>query len=145
MSKAIIEGLPKVERKNKVRVVLASTDVHEHALFVIQRALDAMGFSPLVAGAEMNPTDIVRVAQDESAGALVIGTYNGMALEMGKALRDELGRLGLRIPVFMGGKLNQVVGDAALPVDVSLDLAALGFIPCQTIPELLHILDDMIV
>lgn len=124
-------------------MVLASTDVHEHALFVIQRGLEAMGFSPVLAGAEMNPVDIVRVAQAQSARALVVATYNGLALEIGKVLRQELDRLGLRIPVFMGGKLNQALDGEALPVDVSQDLSALGLVPCPTIPELLHRLDDL--
>ena len=145
MSQEIIRELPEPTRENGPRVVLASTDVHEHALFVIQRALDAMGFSPVIAGSEMNPTRVVEMAHDRAAAALVVGTYNGMALEFGRALRRELDRLGLRIPVFMGGRLNQVVEHEALPVDVSRELAALGFIPCQTIPEMLHILDDMII
>jgi methylmalonyl-CoA mutase cobalamin-binding subunit len=144
MSEAIVQDLPQATRKDTVRVVLCSTDVHAHALFVIQRALDAMGFSPWVAGSEMNPAEIVEVARDQAAGALVVGTYNGMALEVGKALRAELDRVGLRMPVFMGGKLNQAVEGKALPVDVSKELAALGIVPCQTIPELLRVLDDMI-
>lgn len=143
MSQEIVPGLRKGHRKAEARVVLASTDVHEHALFVIQRGLEAMGFSPVLAGAEMNPVDIVRVAQAQSARALVVATYNGLALEIGKVLRQELDRLGLRIPVFMGGKLNQALDGEALPVDVSQDLSALGLVPCPTIPELLHRLDDL--
>ena len=145
MSQEIIRELPEPTREDGPRVVLASTDVHEHALFVIQRALDAAGFSPVIAGSEMNPTRVVEITHDQGAAALVVGTYNGMALEFGRALRRELDGLGLRIPVFMGGRLNQVVEGEALPVDVSRELAALGFIPCQTIPEMLHILDDMII
>jgi methylmalonyl-CoA mutase cobalamin-binding subunit len=124
-------------------VVLASTDVHEHALFIIRRALDAMGLTPVVAGPEKNPVEIVEVASNQSADAIVVGTYNGMALEMGKALRSELDRRGLRVPVFMGGKLNQVVEGQALPVDVSDEIAALGLIPCCTIQELLDKLGEM--
>jgi len=96
-----------------------------------------------VAGPEKNPTEIVRIASNKSADAIVVGTYNGMALEIGKALRCELDRLGLRMPVFMGGKLNQVVEGRALPVDVSTEIAALGLTPCQTIQELLDKLGEM--
>jgi len=143
MSQAITRNLPRAMRKDKVRVVIASTDVHEHALFIIQRALDAIGILPIVAGPEKNPTEIVRIASNKSADAIVVGTYNGMALEIGKALRCELDRLGLRMPVFMGGKLNQVVEGRALPVDVSTEIAALGLTPCQTIQELLDKLGEM--
>jgi len=144
MSETIVEGLPTGSRDRVLRVVLASTDVHEHALFVIRRALDAMGFLPLVAGAEMDPARIVKIATNESADAIVVATYNGMAFEVGKALRQHLDRANWRIPVFIGGKLNQVVGNEALPVDVSSDLAELGLVPCETIPELLRRMDDIL-
>ncbi len=122
-------------------MVIASTDVHEHALFIIRRALDAMGMIPVMAGSEKNPADIIKIASAEAADAVVVGTYNGLALEIAKALRCEMERAGLRVPVFLGGKLNQAVEGQALPVDVSDEIAALGLIPCQTIQELLDNLD----
>jgi len=143
-SQAIVQSLPQAKERAKVKVVLASTDVHEHALFIIRRALDAMGLIPIVAGPEKHPADIVKVAFNQAADAIVVGTYNGMALEVGKALRRELDKLGLTIPVFMGGKLNQVVEGQALPVDVTNEIAALGLIPCRTIQELLDKLGEML-
>jgi methylmalonyl-CoA mutase cobalamin-binding subunit len=137
-SEAMLKDLPKPAQPRELKVALGATDVHEHALFIIERALQAMGFSPLMLGPELNPADIVRRAQQNGADVIVVSTYNGMALEVGKALRGELDRLGLRIPVFMGGRLNQGVEGQALPVDVTADLAALGLTPCQTIPELLQ-------
>jgi methylmalonyl-CoA mutase cobalamin-binding subunit len=137
-SEAILKDLPKPTEQRALKVVLGATDVHEHALFIIERALQAMGFSPVVLGSELNPVDIVRLAREKAADMIVVSTYNGMALEVGKALRRELDRLGVQIPVYMGGRLNQGVEGQALPVDVTADLAALGLTPCQTIPELLQ-------
>lgn len=142
-SQKIVEQLQKVRREEKAKVVIASTDVHEHALFIIRRALDAMGMIPIMAGSEKNPTDIIKIASDKAADAIVVGTYNGLALEIAKALRYEMDRAGLKVPLFMGGKLNQAVEGQALPVDVSEEIAALGLIPCQTIQELLDKLDAM--
>ncbi|MGB9880809.1 MAG: hypothetical protein ACPLRM_08615, partial [Anaerolineae bacterium] len=142
-SQAIVERIQKAGHKEKAKVVIASTDVHEHALFIIRRALDAMGMIPIMAGSEKNPTDIIKIASDERADAIVVGTYNGLALEIGKALRCEMDRAGLKKPLFIGGKLNQAIEGQALPIDVSADLAALGLIPCQTIQELLDKLDAM--
>lgn len=127
-----------------LRVVLAATDVHEHALFIIERALTAMGFLPLMAGSEMSPDEIVRIACDQSADAVVVSTYNGMALEVGKALRRALERCGRQVKVYMGGRLNQGVEGQALPVDVTDDLVKLGLNPCQSIPELLQRLQKML-
>jgi methylmalonyl-CoA mutase cobalamin-binding subunit len=137
-SEAMLKDLPKPAQPRALKVALGATDVHEHALFIIERALQAMGFSALMLGAELNPVDIARRAQQNAADVIVVSTYNGMALEVGKALRGELERLGLRIPVYMGGRLNQAVEGQALPVDVTADLAAVGLTPCQTIPELLQ-------
>lgn len=142
-SQKIVEQLQKARREEKAKVVIASTDVHEHALFIIRRALEAMGMIPIMAGSEKNPTDIIKIASDKAADAIVVGTYNGLALEIAKALRYEMDRAGLKVPLFMGGKLNQAVEGQALPVDVSEEIAALGLIPCQTIQELLDKLDAM--
>ena len=145
-SEALLKDLPKpVQRPTQSRargealkVALGATDVHEHALFIIEQALQAMGFAPLVLGSELNPVDIVRIAHERAADVIVVSTYNGMALEVGKALRRELDRLALGVPVYVGGRLNQGVEGQALPVDVAPDLARLGLTPCQTIPELLQ-------
>ena len=135
-SEAIIQDLPKATQRRGLKVILTATDVHEHALFIIERALQAMGFSPVVIGSEMNPVDIIRMARERGAHAIVVSTYNGMALEVGKALRRELDQLSMQTPVYMGGRLNQGVEGEALPVDVTADLLALGLIASQTIPEL---------
>jgi methylmalonyl-CoA mutase cobalamin-binding subunit len=137
-SEEIIRALPKAKEKRAVKVALGATDVHEHALLIIERALQAMGFTPVMLGSELNPVDIVRLAREKAVGMIVVSTYNGMALEVGRALRRELDRLGLQIPVYMGGRLNQGIEGQALPVDATVDLAGLGLRPCQTIPELLQ-------
>jgi len=147
-SEEILKHLPKPAQPRALKVAptgraprgvaLGATDVHEHALFIIERALQAMGFAPVMLGTELNPVELIRLARKSGADVIVVSTYNGMALEVGKALRRELDRLGLQIPVYMGGRLNQGVEGQALPVDVADDLAQLGFTPCQTIPELLQ-------
>jgi len=143
MSRRIIAEMPKVKPKRELRVLLAATDVHEHALFILQQALHAMGFQTIPAGAELNAAEIVNTAVREAADAIAVSTYNGNALEVGKALRREMDRLGLRAPVFLGGRLNQAVEGKALPVDVTTELAELGLHPCQAIPELLVRLQQM--
>ncbi len=138
ISDRLIEGMPEVPQRLQATVLLAATDVHEHALLIIQKALTAMGLTPVLAGSELNALKIVQAAQDASADAIVVSTYNGAALEVGKSLRREADRLDVRIPIYVGGRLNQGVEGKALPIDVTADLAALGIIPCQSIPELLE-------
>lgn len=138
ISEKIIQGMPEAPQGIQATVLLAATDVHEHALLIIQKALTAMGLTPVLAGSELNALKIVQAARDASADAIVVSTYNGTALEVGKSLRREADRLGVRIPIYMGGRLNQGVEGKALPIDATADLAALGLIPCRSIPELLE-------
>ena len=137
-SEEILKTLPKPAQRRTLKVALGATDVHEHALFIIERALQALGFSAVMLGSELNPADLVRLAHEKAVDMIVVSTYNGMALEVGKALRRELDRLGLQTPVYIGGRLNQGVEGQALPVDVTVDLTELGLTPCQTIPELMQ-------
>ena len=52
---------------------------------------------------------------------------------------------GLRLPIFIGGKLNQIPDDSntSLPVDVSAELEAAGAITCGQIGEMLEHLARM--
>ena len=81
-------------RLNRQKILLAGTDVHEHALFIIQRVAEAANLSPVFVGTERNPVQIVAAAKEEGAQAIVVATYNGMALEVGRALRREMDRVG---------------------------------------------------
>jgi hypothetical protein len=52
-----------------------------------------------------------------------------MALEYANRLKTELDRQKVDVSVVIGGILNQKVEDAALPVDVTINLKELGFYP----------------
>jgi hypothetical protein len=69
-----------------------------------------------------------------------------VALSYLQALRQEMARLGLALPLFIGGKLNQIPDDSpsSLPVDVTADLQALGAIPCPRVEGMLPALLRMV-
>jgi len=56
----------------------------------------------------------------------------------------ELARAGLDLPIFIGGKLNQVPDDglASMPIDVSAQLRGLGAFVCTRVEDLLSELVD---
>jgi len=124
------------------RILIASTDVHEHAIMIIHQLLAKAGVEMINLGAEVNPNQIVLEAQNKQAEAILISTHNGMALDYAKRLRDELDGHKAMIPVVLGGILNQKVANQALPVNVSTDLKKLGFYPCPKLegkfPKLLE-------
>jgi len=112
------------------RILIASTDVHEHAIMIIHQLLAEAGAEMIYLGAEVNPDQIVSEARSGNAEAVLISTHNGMALDYARRLQEELKNQKLTIPVVLGGILNQKVENQALPVDVSSDLKKLGFYPC---------------
>jgi len=112
------------------RILIASTDVHEHAIMIIHQLLAEAGADMINLGAEVNPDEIVLEARAKNAEAILISTHNGMALDYAKRLKDEMVQQEIDIPVVMGGVLNQKFEDQALPVDVSGNIKELDFLPC---------------
>ncbi len=111
------------------KVLLASTDVHAHAIKIIHELLSRAGMHITNLGAEVNPDEIAQAAKTGNVEAILISTHNGMALEYAKRLKTELDKQKVDVPVVMGGVLNQKVEEAALPVDVTSQLKELGFYP----------------
>jgi len=117
----------------KRRLLIASTDVHEHAILILNRLCQDAGAETVYLGAEKNPHEIVEKACETGAQAILISTHNGMALDYSKRLKEELRGRNLNIPVIMGGVLNQKIEGQALPVDVSKGIKELGFYPSATL------------
>jgi methylmalonyl-CoA mutase cobalamin-binding subunit len=112
------------------RILIASTDVHEHAIMVIHQLLAEAGAEMINIGAETNPDQVVAAARDNNAEAVLISTHNGMALDYARRLKDEMVQEEINIPVVIGGILNQKVEDQALPVNVANKIKELDFLPC---------------
>ena len=109
------------------RLVLASTDVHEFAKFLLDAALDKAGARVIDAGVNRDPEDIVSAAVESAAEAIVITTHNGVARSFAQVLRAELDKAQLSdLPVFMGGVLNEDIEGSEIPVDVRADLVGCG-------------------
>jgi methylmalonyl-CoA mutase cobalamin-binding subunit len=111
------------------KFLIASTDVHAHAITVIQELLSRAGSEITNLGAEISPDQIAKAARTCDAEAILVSTHNGMALEYANRLKAELNRQEVDIPVVIGGILNQKVDGEALPVDVTTNLKQLGFYP----------------
>ncbi|MHC4406325.1 MAG: cobalamin-dependent protein, partial [Planctomycetota bacterium] len=120
------------------RFMIASTDVHAHAIMIIHELLSRAGAEITNLGAEISPDQIARAVGSCGAEAVLISTHNGMALEYAQRLKAELARHDLDVPIAMGGILNQKVEDSALPVDVTTDLKELGFHPSPRLGGRFH-------
>lgn len=121
---------------------IASSDVHEYGKMLLAETLRRSGIRALDAGVHAEPEALAALAVAEGASALAISTYNGVALDYLRGVKAALEVAGLSIPIFIGGKLNQIPKDSnsALPQDVSAELRGLGAIPCRRVEDMLRAL-----
>jgi methylmalonyl-CoA mutase cobalamin-binding domain/chain len=121
------------------KVVVSSTDVHEFAEFLLVSTLEAVGADVVDFGINRDPEDIVKVALETNAEAVVVTTHNGVARSFATRLREELGRSGLDdTDIYMGGVLNEDIDGSEIPVDVRKDLAEIGVRTPSGIEELIN-------
>ncbi len=129
---ALEPGLSRAIREAGLKGCVATTDVHEYGKVLIDTALGALGVELIDGGVTTEPAALVARARDQGADFIAVSTYNGVALSYHAELRRHMEALGLDLPIFIGGKLNEVpeASNTSLPVDVSADLAAAGAVPC---------------
>jgi methylmalonyl-CoA mutase cobalamin-binding subunit len=130
-------------RLDGIRVLVASTDVHEYPLMLITHILHAQGAEVINLGPSVeSPKWLVAAAIEARPAVAVVTTHNGKALEYGTELVDEMKRAKAEFHVVMGGVLNQSVG-SEMPIDVTGELNKLGIATSKNLeklPSLLQIL-----
>ncbi len=110
---------------DRMRIVLAVLEVHDLVRDALAATLPAAGAEVILLGSNTPIEGLVRSATNEDADAIVLGVYNGNSLALGQQLMKGLSGTGWDGRVFMGGLLNQDIGEG-LPVDARPDLTALG-------------------
>ncbi|MFC2046465.1 cobalamin-dependent protein [Chloroflexota bacterium] len=132
-------------RKAGLTACVTCTDVHEYGKILVETVLDHLGIAVTDAGVSADPDEVARDARTAGADFIAVSTYNGVALRYLQALRQEMGHLDLDLPIFIGGRLNQIPDDSAssLPVDVVDDLRALGAVVCHRVEDMLEELVEM--
>ena len=113
------------ERLDGVRIVVGVLEVHQLVRDALARALPQLGAEVVVLPSTVSAEQVVRVAIDEDADAIVLGIYNGNALQLGERLARAAEQDGFNGAIFVGGILNQDAG-GGLPVDVRPELDRLG-------------------
>lgn len=128
---------------NGLRLVIGTTDVHEHGAYLVRCALEKIGAQVIEAGVAVDAERLVERAQEVRAQAIAISTYNGVGLAYARAVRAELEARGLDLPVMIGGMLNEIPRDSnsGLPVDVTEEIRATGAIPCRSLDDMIPVLE----
>lgn len=125
------------EKLNGKKIVVASTDVHEFAKFLLISTLESVGGRVVDFGINRDPEDIVKVALETEADAIVITTHNGVARSFGMTLMESMNEAGLNSSVFMGGVLNEDIEGSTVPVDVREHLHRMGIATPDSVEDLL--------
>lgn len=137
---ALAEADPALRPRVKgLRVLVATSDVHEHGKMLIDEMLRQLGVEALDGGTSTDPGPLAALAADLRPDAIALSTYNGVALAYFVALKAELAACGLDLPILIGGRLNQIPegSNSSLPVDVGAELTAAGALVCRAATELL--------
>ena len=123
----------------------ATSDVHEFGKILLDGTLRRLGIRLLDAGVSSDPETVARAAKAGRADFIAVSTYNGVALDYLTGLKGALAALGLELPVFIGGRLNQMpaASNTNLPVDVGAELTAAGAIVCRRVEDMLERLAEL--
>ncbi len=122
-----------------VRVVLAVLDVHDVVRDALLRTLPRAGAEVVLLPSSATPAGVVHAAVAEDADAVVLGTYNGAALDVGRELGAAVAATAYEGLVIIGGRLNQDLGGDS-PVEVVHELRALGLHPVETLGDACRLL-----
>jgi methylmalonyl-CoA mutase cobalamin-binding subunit len=135
---------PVDDRLKNRKVLVASTDVHEFAKFLLTSTFAAVGSKVIDCGVNRDPEDIVKVALETGAEAVVITTHNGVARSFGTKLLDDMRAAEVKAPIFMGGVLNEDIDGSDIPVDVRGDLHRLGIETPDSIDQMLQSISEQV-
>ncbi|MDA0185664.1 hypothetical protein OJ997_35495 [Solirubrobacter phytolaccae] len=119
-------------RLDGLRVVLAALEVHDVVRDALARELPQAGAQVIVLPSSVSPAQVAQAAADEDAHAVIVATYNGGALTLGRELKAALPP---DVAVIFGGVLNEDDG-GPLPVDARPGLEAIGIRCVDDIEEL---------
>ena len=127
-------------QKAELLICVCATDVHEYGKILLEEVLQRFDVKLYDAGVHADPLKLASIARAKKFDAIAISTYNGVALDYLKQLRNALKEQGIDCPILMGGKTNQIPADSnsSLPVDVSQQLVEEGAIVCRSMSELVE-------
>jgi methylmalonyl-CoA mutase cobalamin-binding subunit len=143
MGERLVAGLDEAARERirnaGLRACIATTDVHEYGKILVETVLRRLGVAIVDGGTSTDPNDLAVQVQDMAADFIALSSYNGVALDFVSELKQELQRLAVAMPVFVGGRLNRVPdgSNSSLPVDISKELSAVGAIVCPDVNAML--------
>jgi methylmalonyl-CoA mutase cobalamin-binding subunit len=135
----VMERVRSDRRIDGQRIVLAVLEVHDLVRDALAKALPRHGAEVILLNSSVSIDGVARAAADEDADAIVLGTYNGNAIDLGTRLTTATRKAGWDGHIYMGGILNQDSG-GNLPIDARPELAQLGVHCVERVEDLVDLL-----
>ncbi len=128
-----------------LKACVGTSDVHEHGKYLVEAALTGLGVAVIDGGVSVDPDILVDRAVRGGADLIAVSTYNGVARSYSEKVLASAASRGLRLPVVVGGRLNEVPKEtnSDLPVDVTRELRDLGAIPCDGLDDVVSVLSAL--
>jgi len=123
--------------ERKLHVLVAATDVHEHGKMALEQVFKSLGVAVIDGGVSTDADALAQLAVSTNPDAIAVSTYNGIALTYVRQLNAELANQAVKIPILIGGRLNQIPegSNTSLPVDVTGKLREKGAVICNEIED----------
>ena len=129
----------------RLTACVTCTDVHEYGKILVEAVLGHLGVAVVDAGVSADPEVVADRASGAEADFVAVSTYSGIALSYVTELREAMDRIGCDVPIFVGGKLNEVPdgSPSSMPEDVTRELDELGAVVCLRVEDMLGRLVEM--
>jgi len=108
------------------KVVAASGDAHTYGLVLVEGVLNDMGAEVINGGVDMDPVDMLDLADEENIRFIGISCHNGQALDYGRQILELAKKRRKDYWIFMGGKLNAILSGDSEPVEIGDKLMEMG-------------------
>ena len=129
LSEKIIGELSETELKGSLkgkRIVIGSGDTHTYGIILVETVLREMGAEVINGGVDMDPIDVLDLADEAGTRLIGVSCHNGQALDYGRQLLQLMEERHSEYCICMGGKLNSILPGHAEPTEVDGMLRDLG-------------------
>jgi len=123
-----------------VKVVTGAGDGHTYGLQLVETVLKKMGASVVNGGVDMEPSEMLDLADEEGTKNVCISVHNGQSLDYAKQISEIAGKRNRDYKILMGGKLNAILPGESVAVDVSDKIMEVGVYPADDLENQIKIL-----
>lgn len=124
------------------KVVIASGDAHTYGIILVENVLSEMGAVVVNGGVDMDPINVLDLADEEGIRNVAISCHNGQSLDYGKQLLELAKKRGKQYCFIMGGKLNAILPGHSEPIEVDDMLRDIGVHAYNDLQKTVEVMRD---